>query len=83
MTGQELFDGVQGVFRSVFEDEGLIIRREMQAADVPGWDSFAHVNLIVALEMHFGVTFPLSEVAELTCVGDVIDTIARKVGVDQ
>jgi acyl carrier protein len=81
MTSQELFDRIQGTFRTVFEDPALAITREMTAEDVTGWDSFAHVNLIMALEGEFGIKFRLAEVQELNCVGDVIDVIGKKVGV--
>jgi acyl carrier protein len=81
MTSQELFDRMQSVFRTVFEDETLAVTRETTAEDVQGWDSFAHVNLIMALETEFGVKFRLAELQELNCVGDAIDVIGKKVGV--
>jgi acyl carrier protein len=81
MTSQELYDRIQSVFRAVFEDETLTVTRETTAEEVPGWDSFAHVNLIMALEVEFGVKFRLAELQEFNCVGDVIDVIGKKVGV--
>jgi acyl carrier protein len=81
MASQELFDSIQEVFRAVFEDPALVVARETTAEDVQGWDSFAHVNLIMALEAKFGVKFRLAEIQELTCVGDIIDVIGKKVGI--
>jgi acyl carrier protein len=81
MTHQELFDNIQDVFRNVFDDPTLLIAREMTAEDVQGWDSFAHVNLIMALEATFAVKFRLAEVQELQCVGDIVDVIGKKAGV--
>ena len=40
---------VKGVFREVFEDEELEIFPEMTARDIETWDSFNHINLVVAL----------------------------------
>ena len=80
MTSQDVFDGVQAVFQDVFQDPALRVARETTAEDVEGWDSFAHINLIVALESKFGVKFRLAELQDLNCVGDMIDLIATKVG---
>jgi len=82
MTTDELFDNVQDVFREVFEDQTLRITRETTAEDVEGWDSFAHVNLIMALETRFGVKFKLAELQQMANVGDAITLIGQKVGVN-
>lgn len=41
------------------------------AAEVPGWDSLSHVNVVLAVEKHFGVRFRGVEVLKLTNVGDL------------
>ena len=41
------------------------------ADDVPGWDSLSHVNVILAVEKHFGVHFKSREVLTLKSVGDL------------
>jgi acyl carrier protein len=41
------------------------------AAEVPGWDSLSHVNVVLAVEKHFGVHFRSIEVLRLTNVGDL------------
>jgi acyl carrier protein len=68
-----------GVFRDVFDAEDLTITRQSTAADVPGWDSLMHVRLILETEKVFGVRFTTSEVASLANVGELVDTIERKV----
>ena len=40
----------QDVFRQVFDDPDIVLRDEMTADDIPGWDSLMHINLIVAAE---------------------------------
>lgn len=42
-----------------------------EAAEVPGWDSLSHVNVVLAVEKHFGVRFRNVEVLRLTNVGDL------------
>jgi len=41
------------------------------AADVPGWDSLSHINVVLAVEKHFGVRFKSVEVLRLKNVGDL------------
>jgi len=41
------------------------------AAEVPGWDSLSHVNVVLAVEKHFGVRFKGAEVLRLKDVGDL------------
>ena len=68
------------MFREVLEDPSLQITRESSALTVDGWDSLAHVSLIVAVEEMFNVRFALGELEELRCVGDMVDLIAIKRG---
>jgi len=41
------------------------------AAEVPGWDSLNHVNVVLAVEKHFGVRFRNIEVLRMANVGDL------------
>ena len=49
------------MFREVFRDPGLVICRATTAMDIQGWDSFRHLNLIVAIEAEFDVSFTTRE----------------------
>jgi acyl carrier protein len=73
-----LLDDVTSIFQEVFDRPTLIISEATKAADVEGWDSFAHINLIVALEEAFGVVFTTREVGEMQCVGDLLRLLAEK-----
>ncbi len=66
------------VFREVFENDSLVIRRETTASDVRGWDSLMHVSLILRVENAFGVRFSSREVALLNTVGELEDLIAAR-----
>jgi acyl carrier protein len=41
------------------------------SAEVPGWDSLSHVNVVLAVEKHFGVHFRNVDVLRLKNVGDL------------
>ena len=39
--------------------------------EVPGWDSLNHLNIILAVEEHFGVRFTSLDICKLRNVGDL------------
>jgi acyl carrier protein len=79
MTYQEIQEKLTGVMRSVFDAPGLVLSDSTGASDVEGWDSLAHVGLIVAVEKAFSVRFTTKEVKALSNVGDFIRLIERRV----
>jgi acyl carrier protein len=75
-----IYEKLNHIFRDIFDDESIVLSPTTTAADIPGWDSVNHVNISVASEMAFGIRFNSSELEELHNVGDLVKTIARKVG---
>ena len=78
MTGKRTLARLQILFRSVFDDESLVIERNTSANDIEEWDSFAHMNLLVAIETDLGVTFSLTELRSIHNVGDMVVLIGEK-----
>lgn len=48
------------------------------AAEVPGWDSLSHINVVLAVEKHFGVRFKGVEILKLKNVGDLQRLVESK-----
>jgi acyl carrier protein len=71
-------DRIQSVFRLVLGDPALVVTDTTTAADVEGWDSLAHINLMFSLEMEFGIQFAGNEFARFTDVGDLRRAIEVK-----
>lgn len=69
---------VTPTFREVFANDALVLTEQTKAADVEGWDSFAHINLIVALETEFKVSFTTPELGQMACVGDLLTLLENK-----
>ena len=65
------------VLRDHFDDDMLGVTAETTAEDVPGWDSIAHVELLIALEEHFGIRFTTGEAAGMRNVGHMFEYIER------
>ena len=66
------------IFCETLEVEHLNLELDTTAADIDEWDSFNHINLIVAIENEFQIKFALSEIEELKNVGEMIDLIDLK-----
>jgi acyl carrier protein len=73
-----LLNLVTPTFREVFANDSLVLTEQTKAVDVEGWDSFAHINLIVALETEFNVSFTTLELGQMACVGDLLDLLEKK-----
>jgi acyl carrier protein len=71
---------LNGIFRTVFDNDEINIQPEMTANDVDGWDSLSHVNLILAVEKGFGIRFQQKELLTFKNVGDLLRSIESKIG---
>ena len=78
MTREMLFDGVQDIFRDIFDEEDMVIEDKTSSDDVEEWDSLNHINLVSAIEKEFEIRFALGELIELKDVGAMIDLIGEK-----
>lgn len=54
------------VMAAVLQVDVVYIDEQSSADTIPGWDSLKHINLILALEQEFGVSFPDEDVANLS-----------------
>lgn len=76
----DLTTKLERVFRAVFNAPDLRLRPEMTAADVRGWDSLKHVELIMSVEAEFKVRFKTAEVASMANVGALLEKLRSKLG---
>ncbi len=79
-----LHSDLQEVLRRVFDDDDLTIADSTSADDIDGWDSMAHINLIIAIEKRFKIMFAAGEIAALArrgqTVGNMLEILAAKTG---
>jgi acyl carrier protein len=78
MQQSDIYDQLTTIFRDTLDDDSLVLTPNLSAADVPEWDSFNHINLIVAIESRFKIKFQTAELEELHTVGHLADLIAKK-----
>ena len=78
MQQEDIYTQLTGIFRDLFDDETITLRPGLTAADIPEWDSFNHINLIVAVESRFGIKFQTAELESMQTVGHLADLIQSK-----
>jgi acyl carrier protein len=66
------------IFHEVFDDDSVVITRQTTANDIDAWDSLSHMNMVMAVEVKFGIRFALGELQSLKNVGDLIDLTEKK-----
>jgi acyl carrier protein len=76
----DIYATLAPIMREVFDDDALQPAPEMTAEDVRGWDSLAHIRLVLAVEEVFGVRFATPEVSTLANVGELVALIQSKLG---
>ena len=67
----DIHQGLERVFKDIFNDESLALSDEMTSPDIPGWDSLHHINLMFAIESSFGMQFVGNELAEQENIGEL------------
>ena len=78
MDKTEVLSQVRDILADVLDLPDLKVTEQTTAEDVEGWDSFNHINIVVAVESRFGIKFHTAEVEELRNVGDLAALIDKK-----
>jgi len=78
----DLLNEITAALRDVFGDPDLTLAETSTAADVDGWDSLMHLNVVIELERRFGVRFTTAEISKLKeegqNIGALVQLIASK-----
>lgn len=71
-------DELRLLLAKVFGVSAECVNDNASPQTMPAWDSLATVNMVVALEQHFGCTFSLEEMVQLGSVGAIRRLLAAK-----
>ncbi len=75
---QEVPQALKDVFCQVLRVKADEIDRNSSTKTTRNWDSLRHVELVVAIEEKYKISFSASEVFALTSVQGFCDILARK-----
>ena len=68
---------IEEIVRDELDDETISLTPQTKASDVEGWDSLAHVRIVIAVETVFGLRFDTSDIGDLKSVGDLVALVER------
>ncbi len=78
MQQHDIYSQLTTIFHDLFDDDTIVLTPELTASDIPDWDSFNHINLIVAVESKFKIKFQTAELESMHTVGHLVDLIQSK-----
>jgi acyl carrier protein len=69
---------LQPIFCDVLDDDEIRVSANDSARSVDGWDSLAHIRLIMTIESQFNIKFTLSELEDMKNIGEMISLMRAK-----
>lgn len=77
MTDAEIYEQLTEIIRDVLMDFDLVLRPDLTAKEVDGWDSYKMIEILVAVESHFGMKVKSKEFDDMENVGDLVKLIRK------
>ena len=78
MAESAILDIITPIFRVALGNEELVLRPEMTAKDIPKWDSFRYVDIILRIEEALNIKIRPREANKVKSIGDIIALIQSK-----
>ena len=79
MTRDEVFRGIQEIFRDVFDEDTLMISDKTSSDDIEDWDSLNHILLLSSIQDEFKITISLEEMQSQSNVESLVKIIISKI----
>lgn len=70
-------ENILALMRSVLKDNA--IDETCSQKNCEKWDSMSHLDLVVELEMEFGISLEPEEIGRMTCFDEVVKIVKSKV----
>ncbi|MGB8402252.1 acyl carrier protein [Bradyrhizobium sp.] len=75
MTRDEVLERLTDVFRSIIDDDSIILTDTTTADDIEEWDSLNQIKIILASEQVFGLKLNARKINVLKNVGEMVDYV--------
>jgi acyl carrier protein len=66
------------ILRGLLDDDTIVLTRDTTRDDVRGWDSFAYISFMAAVEQRFGIKFKVADIESFHTVGEIADAVERR-----
>jgi acyl carrier protein len=74
---EEIKEKLLKIFKNVFDDEFLVVSPNASSKDIPGWDSLAHIRLMLNIQESFKLNFSAAEIDEIENYGQILELILK------
>ena len=78
MDESNIYTRLTEILADFFDDDSITATPALSAKDVDGWDSLAHIRLMLTVERAFKVKFSTSEIGKMETVGDLVTLIKAR-----
>ncbi len=75
MENKEILPEVQSIFREITDNLSTVLTLATIADDIEEWDSLVHVQLLVAIEEKYNISFSADQIGTFVNVGQMCDAI--------
>jgi acyl carrier protein len=79
MQIENILKELTAIVRNVFERQDLEVTGRTSAGDVPGWDSFKMIEILMEVEKKYSVTFDTRDMDAVNTVRDLALRINDKI----
>lgn len=81
MLKEDIYQKLNEIFQTVFDDNTFIINEAIFADDIENWDSLGLIKLIVAIEKNLGLKFDLREAVKMKNIKEMVNIIYEKLSI--
>ncbi len=78
MSDDEILAKLTEIIRDQLDEDDIVLDMSTLASSVEGWDSLAHVRIMIGVEEAFGIRFQTSEITSLKNVGELVALVRTK-----
>jgi len=79
MPNADIFETLVQVIREETSNPEIEIDEDTTAADIPGWDSLAHVRIVMNVEVSLGIGIAIEDTYVAANVGELVRIIRNSV----
>ena len=80
MDQDDVWRELVAAIREEIGDPGVAVTPSMTANDIPGWDSLAHVRIVMNVEDRTDGVIEISDTYKAATVGDLRDIVLKAAG---
>jgi acyl carrier protein len=78
MTDQDVLAILTSIFRAELSADDIVLTPETTTRDIPKWDSFRYVEIILQIESKLGIRIRAKEANKLRDIGEMVALIQSK-----